>query len=69
MKKLKILAIVMVFTLFTGVLANNPAPAVKADSTAATTVRPSSPSSQNKQTSVQRPTKRTNWSKIKTLFE
>ncbi|GBU20239.1 hypothetical protein R80B4_00115 [Fibrobacteres bacterium R8-0-B4] len=42
----------------------------KPDSAAAPAVSAPAPKpAQSKQTSVQRPTKKTNWSKIKTLFE
>jgi len=44
--------------------------AAKADSAPAVQQAPQSPQrSLNKQASVNRPTKKTNWSKIKTLFE
>jgi len=63
-----IAAAVFVAALSAGVGAQVTSP--KPDSAAAPAVSaPAQKPAQNKQTSVQRPTKKTNWSKIKTLFE
>jgi len=75
MKKAKYIMLVTtaVLVFAAGAFAQAPsAPAaVKADSAAATTQQIAKPSqqSQNKQASINRPTKKTNWSKIKTMFE
>ncbi|MCL2220231.1 MAG: hypothetical protein FWB94_10160 [Chitinispirillia bacterium] len=76
MKRVKILIVMAIFTLSLGAFAQQGTPSasdIKADSAAvrqSATVSAQKPAaSQNKQASVNRPTKKTNWSKIKTLFE
>jgi len=64
-----IVAALCVAALSAGVSANQAANA-KPDSATPQSASVSAPKpAQSKQTSVQRPTKKTNWSKIKTLFE
>ncbi len=66
-KSVFIAAAVCVAALSTGVLAGD---GVKPDSAAGQAVSaPAQKPALSKQTSVQRPTKKTNWSKIKTMFE
>ena len=76
MKKRNIFVIVAAVALFTGVFAqsgNVPVSTGSAADSAAAAPRQITPPPQqqslNKQAGVQRPTKRTNWSKIKNLFE
>jgi len=64
-----IVAALCVAALSVGVSANQ-AVSAKPDSATPQLSSASAPKpAQSKQTSVQRPTKKTNWSKIKTLFE
>jgi len=69
MKTSKFIAVALfAAVLSVGVYANEGASA-KPDSAAAQVSAPANKPALSKSTSVQRPTKKTNWSKIKTLFE
>jgi len=64
-----IVAALCVAALSVGVSANQAAGAKPDSASVQIASAPAPKPAQSKQTSVQRPTKKTNWSKIKTLFE